>query len=451
MDWNPLKQRIAALAREAGFDLCGVAPASGLAELEYFPQWIAEGRHGEMDYLAARTAARQLKRGSLAQVAPWARSVIVCAINYNSPQPYSTECTDRRRGWIARYAWSERDYHDTVLERLRRVEASLPVLTAEFSPRRQPLFPPGTQQQPELLRMWCYVDTGPVVERVFAGHAGVGWLGKNTCIINQQLGSWLFLGVLLTSLPLPPDLPAADRCGSCTRCLDACPTAALTAPYQMDASRCISYLTIEKRGDIPAGLREGMGRNIFGCDICQDVCPWNREAPVSTVFAPAGAQAKIAKPMASDVALASRPAVRGASTPARVGRMPMERFAPTTSLPPQQANSRIAGDRDLENGATPELDPRAALPASQTLVNPDLRRLARMSAEEFRAAFRHSPVKRAKYQGLMRNVIVAIGNSGDRSLAPELEAFAHGPDLLLRRHARWALNRLRKTGVGDKG
>ena len=305
------------------------------------------------------------------------------------------------RGWIARYAWSERDYHDTVLERLRRVEASLPVLTAEFSPRRQPPFLPGTQQQPEPLRTWCYVDTGPVVERVFARHAGVGWLGKNTCIINQQLGSWLFLGVLLTSLPLPPDLPAADRCGSCTRCLDACPTAALTSPYQMDASRCISYLTIEKRGDIPAELREGMGRNIFGCDICQDVCPWNREAPVSTVFAPA-----------EDVASCPTSAVFG-----RCG----------------------------SSQAVPKLDPRAALPASQTLVNPDLRRLARMSAEEFRAAFRHSPVKRAKYQGLMRNVIVAIGNSGDPSLIPELEAFAHGPDPLLRRHARWALKRLRKN------
>ena len=400
--WNPLKQRIGALAREVGFDLCGVAPAAGLAELEYFPQWLAEGRHGEMDYLAARTPDRQLKRGSLAHVAPWARSVIVCAINYNSPQPYSTECTDRTRGWIARYAWSERDYHETVLRRLRELEGRLRALAAELSPGHgEPLHP--SAPQPEALRTWCYVDTGPVIERVFARHAGVGWLGKNTCIINQEIGSWLFLGVLLTSLPLPPDLPAPDRCGSCTRCLDACPTAALTSPYQMDASRCISYLTIEKRGDIPLDLRQGMGRNIFGCDICQDVCPWNREAPVATT--PEFSR----KPQP-----AGSPEIRG----------------------PRQTHLRLPG-------------------WNIPFVNPELRRLARMSLEEFRAAFRHSPVKRAKYQGLMRNVIIAMGNSGDASMIPDLEAMAGGPDPLLRRHARWSLAKLRekrtKREIAEKG
>ncbi len=376
-DWHSLKQRIGDLSREVGFDLCGIAPAAGLAELEYFPRWLAEGRHGEMNYLAARTPDQQLKRGSLAHVAPWARSVIVCAINYNSPQPYSTECMDPTRGWIARYAWSERDYHETVLRRLRELEGRLPALAAELLPGHS-----------EPLQTWCYVDTGPVIERVFARHAGVGWLGKNTCIINQEIGSWLFLGLLLTSLPLPPDLPAPDRCGSCTRCLDACPTAALTSAYQMDASRCISYLTIEKRGDIPVDLRQGMGRNIFGCDICQDVCPWNREAPAAT--------------------------------------------APEFGHEPQPAR-------------LPEIP----------LVNPELRRLARMSREEFRAAFRHSPVKRAKYQGLMRNVIIAMGNSGDASMVPDLEALAGGPDPLLRRHARWSLAKLRekrtKREIAEKG
>ncbi len=127
-----------------------------------------------------------------------------------------------------------------------------------------------------------YVDTGPIVERVFAKYAGVGWIGKNTCIINQQKGSWLFLGVILTSLELEPDLPAPDRCGTCTRCIEACPTDAILAPYQLDSNKCISYLTIEKRGSIPQELRAGMGRHVFGCDICQDVCPWNRKAPVST-------------------------------------------------------------------------------------------------------------------------------------------------------------------------
>ena len=127
-----------------------------------------------------------------------------------------------------------------------------------------------------------YVDTGPIVERVFAKYAGVGWIGKNTCIINQKKGSWLFLGVILTSLELAPDLPAPDRCGTCTRCIEACPTDAILAPYQLDSNKCIAYLTIEKRGSIPEDLRAGMGRHVFGCDICQDVCPWNRKAPAST-------------------------------------------------------------------------------------------------------------------------------------------------------------------------
>ncbi len=132
------------------------------------------------------------------------------------------------------------------------------------------------------LQTRCYVDTGPLVERIYAKYAGVGWIGKNTCIINQKVGSWLFLGVILTSLEIPPSLPAPDRCGTCTRCIDACPTDAIVAPYQIDSKRCISYLTIEKRGAIPENLREGMGRHVFGCDICQDVCPWNRKAPITT-------------------------------------------------------------------------------------------------------------------------------------------------------------------------
>jgi len=208
-----------------------------------------------------------------------------------------------------------------------------------------------------------------VIERIFAKYAGIGWIGKNTCILNEQLGSWLFLGVMLTSLELTADLPAPDRCGSCTRCLDACPTNAFPAPYQLDATKCISYLTIEKRDAIPEELREGIGRQVFGCDICQDVCPWNREAPVSQI---------------------------------------------------------------------PEFEARPRL------VNPELEWLAQLSVEEFREAFRGSPVKRARFKGLRRNVAIAMGNSGDQRFLPLLEELSHDQDAMVAEHARWALQHLRR-------
>ncbi|HKN17293.1 MAG TPA: tRNA epoxyqueuosine(34) reductase QueG [Candidatus Sulfotelmatobacter sp.] len=254
-------------AKDAGFDLAGIAPVDASPELEYFPKWIAEGRAGEMKYLEGRDEQGRLKRASLAHVAPWARSVVVCAINYNTAQPYSTQVADQAaqgRGWVSRYAWSGHDYHDSVLERLRRVESAVRKAAAANDVVTR-----------------SYVDTGPIVERVVAKYAGIGWIGKNTCLINQKLGSWLFLGVILTSLELEAGLPAPDRCGTCTRCIDACPTDALIAPYQLDSNKCIAYLTIEKRGSIAEDLRSGMGRHIFGCDICQDVCPWNRKAPAT--------------------------------------------------------------------------------------------------------------------------------------------------------------------------
>jgi epoxyqueuosine reductase len=253
-------------AANVGFDLAGIAPVEPqrLPELGHFPAFVDAGHAGEMEYLKARDEAGELKRASLTRVASWARSVVVCAINYNTEQPYSTECRDAGRGWISRYAWSGTDYHASVMQRLRRMEAALRESAGGDVQTR------------------CYVDTGPLVERVYAKYAGVGWIGKNTCIINEGVGSWLFLGVILTSWELEPDMPAPDRCGTCTRCLDACPTNAFTAPYQMDATRCISYLTIEKRGSLPEELRPLMGNHLFGCDICQDVCPWNREAPVTS-------------------------------------------------------------------------------------------------------------------------------------------------------------------------
>jgi epoxyqueuosine reductase len=263
-DFTEISIAVQRAAADAGFDLSGIAAVGDSPELEYFPQWIAEGRAGEMKYLEARDEQGRLKRASLENVAPWARSVVVCAINYNTAEPYSTAFTESDRGWISRYAWSGVDYHDAVMRRLREVEAALKSAAGDVTTR-------------------CYVDTGPIVERVVAKYAGIGWIGKNTCIINQKKGSWLFLGVILTSLELAASLPAPDRCGSCTRCIDACPTDAIVAPYQLDSNKCIAYLTIEKRGAIPEEMRAGIGRHVFGCDICQDVCPWNRKAPATEI------------------------------------------------------------------------------------------------------------------------------------------------------------------------
>src|ERR1700690_2202463 len=255
-------------ARDAGFELAGIAPVREFDELNHFREWIATDRAGEMKYMEARTQSGALRRASLRTTLPWVRSVVVCAINYNTDQPYSIEASDPQRGWISRYAWGNEDYHEAVMRRLRVVEDKLRAAVDEA--------PQGEVQTR------CYVDTGPLVERVYAKYAGIGWFGKNTCIINQKLGSWLFLGVLLTSLELEAGIPAPDRCGTCTRCIDACPTDALVAPYQLDSNRCISYLTIEKRGAIAEDLRPGMGHEVFGCDICQDVCPWNRKAPATS-------------------------------------------------------------------------------------------------------------------------------------------------------------------------
>ena len=271
---------IAELAKDAGFAAAGIAAvpepgsAEDYAELRLVEPWIEAGRGGEMDYLKRRDEAGLLLRSSLRVALPWARSVIVCAANYNSSAPKSIDPAQPGEGWIARYAWTGEtsqengvrpsDYHKILLRRLKVVEAKLKESLGEFESR-------------------CYVDTGPVVERIYAKYAGIGWTGKNTCILNQKLGSWLFLGVIATSIELPSAAAAevqADRCGSCRRCIEACPTGALTAPYQMDAGLCIAYLTIEKRGEIPANLRPQIGRQVFGCDICQDVCPWNRKAPI---------------------------------------------------------------------------------------------------------------------------------------------------------------------------
>lgn len=239
-------------AREIGFDLCGVAPAVAFPELSFFKEWIERGYAGTMGYLP-RTASR---RADVRNVLPSARSVIVTGSLYNTGGPYSTERDEPARGAVARYARS-RDYHHVLSERL---EALLAWMHEES---RQPF------------EARAYVDTGPVQERVYAQYAGLGWIGKNTCVINPECGSWLLLGVIICSLPLDPDSPALDQCGTCTLCLDACPTGAFAEPHVLDATRCISYLTIEYRGSIPEAQRASMGNHLFGCDVCQEVCPWN--------------------------------------------------------------------------------------------------------------------------------------------------------------------------------
>jgi epoxyqueuosine reductase len=378
MSETAVRDQIVALAQEAGFSKSGVAPIPqpgepGLTAFEtYFENWVERGYAGEMEYLKRRDQDNRLLRSSLRIAVPWARSVIVCAANYNADAPRSMDPASPESAWIARYAWTgyrsepsqgpsrPSDYHDVLLARLKKLEQRLQQELGPFPSR-------------------CYVDTGPLVERVYALYAGIGWIGKNTCILDQQLGSWLFLGVILTGLELPSaravTLPE-DRCGSCTRCIDACPTGALIAPYQMDASLCISYLTIEKRGPIPEPLRSQMGRQVFGCDICQDVCPWNRRAPLST-----------------DPVLAVRP----------------------------------------------------------ELVNPALAWLAELDAESFRTWFRHSPVQRTKLSGLLRNVAIAMGNSGLAGYMPKLRDWAVAADPVLAEAAQWALARLStaETNAGD--
>lgn len=243
-----------------------MAPAVPLAEdLAYYHGWTARGFAGEMGYLTDRRAA---VRDDPRNLLPSARSVISVGKVYNGPQPYSTRFSGAELAWISRYAWGD-DYHDILRDGLARLETRLR----------------DTTGQPFEARI-C-VDTAPLVERSYARRAGLGWIGRNTCLINEGLGSWFFLGELLVSLPLPPDSPAPERCGICTRCIEACPTAAIT-PEGLDSRLCISYLTIELRGPVDVRLRPGMGGHVFGCDICQDVCPWNRRAALTAEpgFAP---------------------------------------------------------------------------------------------------------------------------------------------------------------------
>jgi epoxyqueuosine reductase len=344
---SQLTLRIKDYAYQLGFDLVGVAPVHDSPELAFFDRWITAGYAGEMHYLLRSV----VRRRNLQHVFPEAQSVIVCALNYDTPYPYSTTHNDPTRGWTARYAWGT-DYHQVLQEKLAQLQAYITTLVSPMVASK------------------LYVDTGPVVERVYAKYAGVGWFGKNTCLLNARLGSWLLLGELILPIPLEYDRPTADHCGTCTRCIDACPTAAILEPYVLDARRCIAYLTIELKGPIPEALRPQMGQHVFGCDICQDVCPWNRKRHFT---------------------------------------------------------------------AEPELQPRSEQ------VHPLLTELAQLTPAAFRQRFRGTALERTKRRGVLRNVCVAMGNSGNAEFIPLLEVLLEDEEELVREHAAWALARLRSA------
>jgi epoxyqueuosine reductase len=364
-------------AKSLGFDLCGVARADGFPEIEQSAEWLARGYAGEMKYLA------DPRRSDLQAALPGARSVIVCLLNYNTGHPLSTNAVlqsddQEPRGWISRYAWGD-DYHEVLREGLDAL--------VEFLRKRYP--------QPFEAR--AYVDTGPLHERVLAKYAGLGWLGKNTLLLNHLLGSFFFLGVVLTTLDLEPtlgpnELPPPDLCGNCRQCLDACPTQAFVEPYVLDARKCISYLTIELRGSIPETLRESMGNHVFGCDICQDVCPWNRRAPISII---------------------------------------------------QEFQPRIISSLVDDQPDPPDLHD------DDSLFLPRLESLVRTGETEFRNAFQSSPIKRTKWRGLIRNACNALGNSNlhrgttiHTRITALLARLAASPDSVIAESARWALSRI---------
>ncbi len=388
-----IKQR----ALEAGFDLAGVAPLPPSEDLEFSRRWVEQGFCGEMHYL------RNPKRAHPRRVLSSARSAVCVGLIYNAPLPYSIECGTAHSGahgakatreasdlsvgpraWISRYAWG-RDYHSVMRERLERLRKTIETLA------------PGVETR-------VFVDTGPLNERAFARYSGIGWMGKNTCIINERTGSWFFLGILLTSLELAPDMPAPDRCGSCTRCLEACPTQAFVRPYVMDASRCIAYFTIELKGSIPEELRPAVGRNVFGCDICQDVCPWNSK---------------------------------------------------TVAPEPGDHDAPALGRRSVAVTGIPEFQPLQLKPqpsaAPESLFNPPLECLASLTADDFCSVFKDSPIQRAKYRGWLRNLCVAIGNSGNRRFLPWLSRLLGHPGTFVQEHAAWALQRIAADRTAPDG
>ncbi len=345
-----MKESIRQHARELGFDDCRFTTAAAPAAAGQFQKWLADGRHGEMAWLE-RTAEKRLNPQ---KILPGAKSVICLAASYETKTPHfallaaskqSEDGPTPHSGLIARYARFA-DYHRVLAGPLKQLGAFVNQLGG-----------------PETRSLW-YVDTGPLLEREFAQRAGLGFIGKHTNVISRQRGNWIYLAELITTLELEPDAPEQNHCGRCTRCLAACPTGAITAPFQLDARKCISYLTIELKGPIPVELRPAIGNRIFGCDDCLAVCPWNRFA--------------------------------------RAGRM-------------MQAHAR------------PDLSA------------PNLVELLQLDDAAFQSRFAGTPVLRTKRRGLLRNVCVALGNTGDRSVLPALANAARDPDPLIAAHAHWAI------------
>jgi epoxyqueuosine reductase len=341
-----------ARARDLGFSSIGIAPVDRLGDAALrLKEFVELGRHGSMAWLEETMA----RRGDPRVLWPEARSAVVLAINYGPEQDPLDNLSRPSVGNISVYA-RHRDYHDVVKGRLKEVAGLIARDT-------------GADVK-------VFVDTAPLMEKPLAALAGVGWQGKHTNLVSRDFGSWLFLGVVLSAADLPPDEPAIDRCGACRRCLDACPTAALPAPYQIDARRCISYLTIEHAGPIPEELRPLMGNRIYGCDDCLAVCPWNK-------FAREAAEMK--------------------------------------------------------------LRPRPDLAA------PSLAALAGLDDAAFRALFAGSPVKRIGRNRFVRNVAIAMGNSGDPALIPALASLLDDPDPVVAEAARWAERRLTVQTTLDRG
>ena len=348
-----LTDRIESLALALGFDRVGRAAASSGPDTARFADWLHRGYAGEMEYLERRSAERL----DPSVLMPGVRTILVVGLFYEpregSPEP--DNANSRPRGRVAAYAGGE-DYHTVLIDRLRTLAEGLSALAGRRVAAR------------------CYVDTGPVQERVFAARAGIGWVGKNTLVIDPDLGSKMLLGVILTDLDLEPSVPLNDHCGTCRACLDACPSEAFPEPYVLDATCCIAYTTIEKRGEFPLEQRSDQGDWVFGCDVCQDVCPWNRKR--------------------------------------RVGDLP----------DPLVLRERL--------GPRPEW------------AAPALAELLALDEETWSERVRGTAVKRARYQGLIRNALVAAGNSRDPSLRSAVVRHARGSDSLLAEHARWALGQI---------